>query len=315
MNVGIIGAGGMGRAHAMQLQRIEGVRVTAVCDLNEERANALARELGAKAFTDHRDLLSADVDAVWICTPDFAHREPVINAAVAGKHIFCEKPIANTIEEADAMVEAVKSAGVINMIGYVLRFNPTFSEVRERFAGGELGGLVTAWIRRFMPWTPRDWYGDPRFSGGIAVDFSTHDVDWLMWIGGKVKYVYGRTAAVGTQVDNNVWAILTFADGGTGVVGDSFIASIGGACFGIIGTSGTAMVEGEETVLVKLHSEQDVRRIKPSGENPVFAEDAYFVSCVRDGKSAEPDLSWGREVLKVTLAIRQSSASNDVVML
>lgn len=315
VRVGIIGAGGMGRAHAMQLRQIEGVEIVAVCDVDESRAKALADELNAAAFKDHRDLLSTDVDAVWVCTPDYAHKEPVMDAAAAGKHIFCEKPIANTIEDAEAMVEAVTKSGVINMIGYVLRFYPTFSEVRGRFASGELGELVTAWIRRFMPWTPRDWYGDPKFSGGIAIDFSTHDVDWLMWVGGAVKCVYGRTAMVGTQVENDVWAILTFANGGTGVVGDSFIASIGGACFGIVGSAGTAMVEGDGTVLVKLRSEQEVQRITPSGVNPILAEDAYFVECVREGKSAEPDLRWGKEVLKVTIAICQSSASNEVVWL
>jgi predicted dehydrogenase len=315
MKVGIVGAGGMGRAHATQLLQIEGVEVTAVCDTNEERARALASEISARAFVDHRKLIETDVDAVWVCTPDFAHKDIVVDAAVAKKHIFCEKPIALTLEDAEEMVEAVERAGVINMIGYVLRFYPTFSEVKRRFDSGELGELVTAWIRRFMPWTPRDWYGDPSLSGGIAVDFSTHDVDWLMWIGGYVERVYAHTATVGTKVENDVWAILKFKKGGSGVLGDSFVASIGGSCFGVIGTEGTAMVEGSDTVLVKLRSESEPKRVTPVSENPVKLEDAYFIERVRNGEKATPDLRWGMEVLKVTLAIRESASCGEVVRL
>lgn len=315
MKIGIIGAGGMGRSHANQLKQMPDVEITGICDINEERAHALASQVNATVYTDYRDLLSTDIDAVWVCTPDFAHRQPVIAAAEAGKHIFCEKPIAVKMEDADAMVEAVERAGVITMIGYVLRFFPIFATVRNKFASGELGTLVTAWIRRFMPWSPRDWYGDPELSGGIAVDFSTHDIDWLMWVGGDVKAVYARTAAIGTRTDNDMWAILTFANGGTGVVGDSFVASIGGNCFGVIGSEGTAMVEAGSEVQVKKRTQEAVERIAPEGPHPTYAEDAYFIECVRTGAPANPDMAWARNVLRVSLAIRESASTGRVVQL
>lgn len=313
IKVGIIGAGGIGTAHLRALSSLEGVHLVGICDVDERRAQQRASEVGAQAFTRHQDLLDAGVDAVWICVPPFARREPVLDAAKAKVHLFSEKPLAYHLEDADSFVEAVHRAGVNNVIGYVLRHSPLFRTMREIFASGALGDLVSVWCRRFMPWTPRAWYGDASLSEGIVVEFSTHDLDWVRWVGGEVKTVYARGAKVGTENWNNIWTMLTFANGATGVVGDSYTATIGGHVAGIIGTRGTLLFEGG--ALRKKLAGGEEETIALPELNAVAAEDAYFLSCIRAGVPAQPDWAEGREVLKVCLAAQQSAKEGKVIAL
>jgi len=116
LRVGLIGAGGVARTHAQSLSVLDRVEITAVADVSAERAEALAADCGAKAFTDHRDLLD-DVDVVYVCSPPTAHREHLTAAAAAGRHVFCEKPFAITLEDGSAITEAVFSGGVHVMWG------------------------------------------------------------------------------------------------------------------------------------------------------------------------------------------------------
>jgi len=95
------------------------------------------------------------VDAVWVCTEPFNRREIVTTAAQAGKHIFTEKPVANTLADADAMIAAAHQAKVKYMLGYCLRFWQPYRLFRDTFMSGELGELTSCWMRRFMPWNPR----------------------------------------------------------------------------------------------------------------------------------------------------------------
>lgn len=311
LKVGLIGAGGIGTSHLRALSSLEGVQIVGVCDVDESRAQQRASEVNARAFTRHQDLLDAGVDAVWICVPPFARREPVLDAAAAKVHIFSEKPLSYTLEDADAFVEAVQRAGVHNVMGYVLRHSPLFRTMKEIFASGELGALVSVWCRRFMPWAPRAWYGDASLSEGIVVEFSTHDLDWVRWIGGEVKAVYARGARIGTENWNNIWALLTFANGATGVVGDSYTATMGGHVAGLIGTRGTLLFEGGALRKKLMGGEEET--IPLPELNALAAEDAYFLSCIRDNVPAQPDLAEGREVLKVCLAVQESAREGKVV--
>ncbi|MDW8366006.1 MAG: Gfo/Idh/MocA family oxidoreductase, partial [Abditibacteriales bacterium] len=160
IKVGLIGAGSIGTAHLRALSSLDGVQIVGVCDVDESRARQRASEVGARAFTRHQDLLDTGVEAVWICVPPFARRAPVLDAAQARVHIFAEKPLAYHLDDADAFVAAVQQAGVNHVVGYVLRHYPLFRTMQAIFASGALGDLVSVWCRRFMPWTPRAWYGD-----------------------------------------------------------------------------------------------------------------------------------------------------------
>ncbi len=146
---GVIGVGIFGELHAMTYSRLPEARLVAVCDLNEQRAAEVARKYGAVAYTtDYHELLAnPEIKAVSIATPDFAHRDIVIAAARAGKHILVEKPLATTVEDAEAILTAVKEAGVKLMVDFHNRCNPAFANAKQAIEAGDVGRPVYVYAR------------------------------------------------------------------------------------------------------------------------------------------------------------------------
>src|SRR5829696_5680419 len=143
--IGVIGCGMIANsAHLPAIRHLsDRLKLVAVADVREEQAARAAREFGAAAYyTDYRELLARpDITIVDICTPEFLHREQVIAAAEAGKHILCEKPMADSIESADAMIAAAERAGVKFMVGHSRRFTRRYREVRAAIDSGAIGAV------------------------------------------------------------------------------------------------------------------------------------------------------------------------------
>lgn len=176
---GVIGTGLFGENHALVYSRLPGVALVAVCDQNEQRAREVAERYGARAyFTDYRQLLAdPDIRAVSIATPDFAHAEIALAAAEAGKHILCEKPLATTVAEAEAIVAAAARAGVKLMVDFHNRVNPPFVAARENVRNGTIGTPAYAYARlsntTFVPLEMLRWADRSSalwFLGSHAVD-------------------------------------------------------------------------------------------------------------------------------------------------
>ena len=164
---GVIGTGIVGGAwHSHVYHNLPGAELVAVCDLDEGRAREIAERYSVPhVFTDFRDLLARDdIVAVSIATPDFAHRDLAVAAAKAGKHILVEKPLATTVEDADAILEAVEEAGVKLMVDFHNRVNPPFVQARQSVLDGELGELKYIYARlsnttfvptQMLPWASK----------------------------------------------------------------------------------------------------------------------------------------------------------------
>jgi predicted dehydrogenase len=206
IRVGIIGAGLIGQTHSMMLKQIadrteQSVRVVAIADVASAAAARLAaRWPGAKAVSSAREILDdAAIHAVWICTPTAMHREACIAAAGAGKHIFCEKPLAMSAAEAAEMSEAIKAAGVISQVGLVLRFSPIYTVMKSMIAEPEAGRVLAATMRDDQDFPIRGahasgWRNDPKLTaGGTLVEHSVHDIDLFSWMFGPVRRIYCRT--------------------------------------------------------------------------------------------------------------------------
>jgi predicted dehydrogenase len=146
IRVGQIGVGKNGSAFTRAYKNIPPMNLVSICDVNESRARAVANEHGVeRVYTDFREMLEREaLDLVSLHTPDQLHVEPAVAALDLGKHLFCEKPLANDLEGCRRIVEAARRAaakGVKAMCGHVLRFNPVFEEVKRRVDRGELGEL------------------------------------------------------------------------------------------------------------------------------------------------------------------------------
>lgn len=205
LNVGLIGCGLNGRFHSTAIRAVArrevlDVRYAAVCDLQAERARSFAEITGAEPYDDPTAILDApDIGAVYICVPTAYHKDLVLRAAAAGKHIFCEKPLATNLADVIEMTEAVEEAGVTHAVGLVLRHSPIITVLNELLQDPTLGRMMAIVFRddQFFPIQGHyasEWRKDPALAGaGTLLEHSIHDVDVLNWIAGPVGSVRGTT--------------------------------------------------------------------------------------------------------------------------
>jgi myo-inositol 2-dehydrogenase/D-chiro-inositol 1-dehydrogenase len=203
VNVGLVGAGRIGRLHAAHLAyRVPQAELLAVSDIIPEAAQRCAAELGIPTATpDHRVIMEdPDIEAVVICSSTDTHSQMIEEAAAAGKHIFCEKPIDFDLARIDRALAAVDEAGVKLQIGFNRRFDPNFKRVRDLVAGGQVGELHILRITSRDPSPPPIEY--VKVSGGIFLDMTIHDFDMARYLAGsEVDEIY---AAGGVMVDPEI---------------------------------------------------------------------------------------------------------------
>ncbi|MCI3922939.1 inositol 2-dehydrogenase [Paenibacillus sp. TRM 82003] len=235
VKIGIIGAGRIGKLHADNLLRLPGAEVVAVSDLFVgPELEAWASERGIGLLTkDSSDIIRhPDIDAVFICSSTDTHVPLIKEAARAGKHIFCEKPISMSLEATEEALEAVKQAGVKLQIGFNRRFDHNFKRVREHVANGTIGEPHIVKITSRDPSPPPKEY--IRVSGGLFMDMAIHDFDMARFLSGsEVTEVYAQGGvlidpafAECEDVDTAI-ITLTFANGALGVIDNSRKAAYG----------------------------------------------------------------------------------------
>jgi len=186
--IGVTGRGGLAR----QWHQPDGRSVlVAGADVSPQALETFQEHVGEDAFTtlDCGELLARDeVDAVAICSPDFTHEEYVCAAFEAGKHVFCEKPMAITTEGCDRMLQAWKASGKKFMIGFNMRYMNIFRVMKDIVDAGTIGEVKAVWVRHFVghggEWYYHDWHGASRNSTGLLLQKASHDIDMVHWITG-----------------------------------------------------------------------------------------------------------------------------------
>ncbi len=297
LRLGLIGAGRIGRVHAANLaQRVPGARLVAVADVFGDAARALAGEYGLDAYDDHRPLLErADVDAVVVCSSTDTHAPMITAAAQAGKHIFCEKPIALDLARIDDALAAVADAGVTLQVGFNRRFDAGFSAVRQAVIAGKVGRPEMVRITSRDPEPPPIGY--VRVSGGIFLDMTIHDFDMARFlVGEEVVEVSAAGAvlvdpAIGSAGDIDTAIVtLRYASGALGVIENSRRAVYGyDQRVEVFGSAGMVAAGNETPHRAVLSDAQGVH-----GPLPLYfflqryaeayvAEMQAFVECVCNG--------------------------------
>jgi predicted dehydrogenase len=327
ITVAILGGGFMGAAHAGNYRALgDRVRVKTVFSRTAERAQRVAEIVGAEASTDlETTIADPAVDAIDICLPTILHRETAERAFGAGKHVFLEKPIALTIEDAEAILAAAARSGTTFMVGLVLRFWPEYVELKRRVAAGELGRPLSVSAYRLSPpadWA--DWYADVSASGGPPVDLMVHDFDQANWLLGTPRSVYARSISTADpSYPDHVVAVVDY-DGAEAVVEGSmampksfpFSSSIRVVCEGGAAEYAfrAAPAEGGGNIGAVDPSARGLRLYPRDGEpelvlldpvDPWGPEIEEFVSCLEQGR--RPENGTGEQAL---LALRVSLAAN-----
>jgi UDP-N-acetylglucosamine 3-dehydrogenase len=204
LRVGVIGTGFAGSTHARAAVGLPGVELAMIAAATMAEAEPLAAELGARVARDARSLCASDdIDLVVVASPTYLHAEHVVAAATAGKQVFCEKPIARTLDDARAMVRACDDADVSLAVGHVVRFFPEYRRAKELLDAGALGRAAVATLTRgtVSVGAARAWYLDAAKSGGVVLDLMLHDLDVLRWWFGEPARVYGKHLTGGGALD------------------------------------------------------------------------------------------------------------------
>lgn len=324
LRVGVVGTGFMGETH-VAAWAAEGIRAV-IHDVDSGRAATLADRYGARVAATREELLGA-VDVVDVCTPTHLHAEVAIAAARAGCHVICEKPMARTLADAEAMLAAARDAGVRLFVAHVVRFFPEYVAARAAVLDGAIGepGVLRLTRASYRPRHPAGhWFFDHAKSGGIVLDLMVHDLDFARWIAGDVVAVHCRSAGVafaGTGVDHAV-AILTHRSGAISHVSASWgyapptfttAFEIAGS-LGLIEQSSTATTPVMPSLLAGA-ANGGTTALADTGlaGDPFRLELAEFARAIGDGTDARISAEDGLEALRIALAADESARTGAVV--
>ncbi|MGI6567643.1 MAG: Gfo/Idh/MocA family oxidoreductase [Firmicutes bacterium] len=330
----IIGAGVWGETHAYLYKEHPNVEITAVCDLNMDRARALAAKFDiSNAYDSHREMLKeAEIDAVAIVTPDFAHGKIGVDCANAGKHMLVEKPLATTREDVEALVEAAERNNVRVMVDLHNRWSPPFAVAKQSLDAGELGTPVSAYMRlNDIKWVATDmlpWAAQ----SSILWFLGSHSVDTLRWFfSDEVEQVYAVSSSgvlkkQGVDTEDIYQTILQFRNGGIATMENGWITPDTHPCvndikFNITGTKGMINLDLSNNQMIERFTEDKndrpdvlVRHFihgKPKG----FAYESirHFVDCLVSGEEFLVSIYDAANTSLVILAIFESVAAGKPV--
>ncbi|OQM45241.1 inositol 2-dehydrogenase [Anoxybacillus sp. UARK-01] len=271
LTVGIIGAGRIGRLHVDHLRFISQVRVKSVSDVAIHHLESWAKERQIEVLTaDYRQILmDPDIDAVLICSPTNTHATMIKEASLAGKHIFCEKPISFTLRETEEALEAVEKAQVKFQVGFNRRFDPNFRKVRDLVQNGTIGVPHILRITSRDPKPPSMDY--IKSSGGLFMDMMIHDFDMARYIMESEVVEVSAYGAVlvdpaieeAGDIDTAV-VTLKFANGALGVIDNSRQAVYGyDQRLEIFGSKGSALADNHRPTTVEVSTSEHVSKDKP----------------------------------------------------
>jgi len=319
LKIGIIGLGAIGQKHCQAMAQVERANITAVADLNEDVLSKTAATYQCDAYTDYNQMLKqTDLDAVVVATPDEIHTQPCVAAAHAGKHILVEKPIATTIDDANAIISAADNANVKLMVGFSLRFNLHYMQAKKMVADGKLGDLISVFARRLNLATQAD-----RINGrcGVLHFLGIHEFDMLRWIIGSepVSIYTEESTSIPKKYpqDNESFSIIRFENGvrACAHIGWNLpVQHLGGRDFKLdmIGTKGAfyldQMRQGIEVYAESLSK-------FPSVNSGLFIEDRAFVDCVLDDLPSPSTGADGLAALRMVMAAVESIETGKSVRL
>jgi len=318
---GVIGLGWFGEHHVDTLQNLPLVEVAAVCTRTPARLKEVAEKYRVpKAYTDYREMLAdKSIDMVTVVTHIKEHVAPTVDALAAGKHVFLEKPMADSIEDCDRIIAAAEKAGTAFMVGHVCRFDTVYALAKEEIAAGNLGTIISMHARRNLA----KWI-TPSHLKKISALFGdgVHDLDLMLWYSGaRPKSVYAQSLNTRPELphDDLGWAMFRLDSGAIAVIENIWCLPENApyaidARMEIVGTKGAISIDNSGvgyTVLKKegLSFPQSTYWPKVHGLRRGFLKEEldYFTRCVAEGK--KPTVITAQESRLVVHAMKTAEKS------
>jgi UDP-N-acetyl-2-amino-2-deoxyglucuronate dehydrogenase len=334
--VALVGCGRISASHFSAIGKIDGLSMSAVCDVVEQRAREAGEQLGVPWFTSYETMLSsAPSEIVAVATPSGLHPAHGTLAARAGKHVVCEKPMAITLASADELVHACDSSGVKLFVVKQNRLNPPVQLLKRAIEQGRFGKIYLAnttvrWARPQSYYDQAPWRGTWEFDGGAFMNQASHYVDLMQWLVGPVESVIAKTATLARRIeaeDTGV-AVLRFRSGALGTIEVTMLTypkNLEGSIT-ILGEKGTAKIGGTAVNRVEkwefADSDPDDAMVEASNTNPAsvygFGHEGYYrnvLGVLRGEAIPDTDGRGGRKSLELILGIYESARTGREVPL
>ena len=327
MKVGIAGVGFMGTTHAAGWATT-GADLVGFCAETTEEAAGLAQTYRTHVYADYAALLD-DVDVIDICTPTHLHYEMVLQAAAAGKHIICEKPLARTVAQAQEMIRVCHAAGAKLFVAHVVRFFPEYALAKAQIDQGKIGrpGVVRLTRASYRPKKPSgNWFLDFEKSGGMMLDLMIHDFDYARWICGKVESVFAKnvTSTQPEAVTEYGIAILKHTNGALSHVvgGWAYPPPTFRTAFEIAGDHGLIEWSSDSNAPINLLLRKDSADApdvglpgSPVAESPYTTQIKEFYEALKGDRAARVSAADGLASVQIALAAIESAQTGKPIAL
>jgi UDP-N-acetylglucosamine 3-dehydrogenase len=311
LGVAVVGTGFWGKNHARNYKELENTNLIAICDVNPERAKAIADQYGVKAYTDSTTMLKdPEIQAVSICTWSIKLAEEALKCLNAGKHVLVEKPMATDLKQAQKLLDTAKENDLHLSVGFLMRFIPGVQQIREAVATKKIGELVSATAKRVTQWPER--IGDV----GVVKDTAIHDIDVMRFISGEDPVsVYAKMGSMRhRQFEDYAQIMLTYESGKTAFIESNWLTPYRIRALNVTGSEAIMRLDYNSQELWIENAKESVQPRIPF-EEPLKAELKHFAECVTEKKKPMITGEDGYKALEIALASMESSTKNTVVKL
>jgi UDP-N-acetylglucosamine 3-dehydrogenase len=307
MRVGVIGAGAMGENHIRTYSQIPGVELVGIADIDGNRINMLSKKYATQGFTDYKELLKQDLDAVSIVVPTMLHEKVALDVIASDTNLLVEKPIASSVKSAGDMLAAASAKDLKLMVGHIERFNPAVIKMKEIIQKNGLGKVVSVSARRVGPYNPRIR------DVGVIMDIGVHDMDIISYLyNDMATEVYAVAGKEIHSFEDHASILLRFGGDRAGVVETNWLTPHKTRNFTVIGTEGVGYGDYMEQK-VYIHEKDWIMEAKIDKKEPLRNELEHFINACRNGTELMCSGEDGLNALELAMAAIESYTTKSPV--
>ena len=311
IGVAVIGTGSWGKNHARVYKELPSTELVAICDVNPERAKAMANQYGVKAYTNSsRMLQNKEIEAVSVCTWSTVLAKEALKALRAGKHVLVEKPMATNTKQAEKLCSTAEENGLILTVGFLMRFIPGLRVIREAVEKKKIGDLVCASAKRVSQWPER--IGDV----GVVKDTAIHDIDVMRFISQQDPItVYAKMGSMRhSKFEDYAHIMLAYQTGESAFIESNWLTPYKTRTLTVTGSDAIMRLD---YITQDLWVEQQKETVQPRYpfQEPLKCELQNFAECILEKKKPLITGEDGVKALEIAQAAIQSSAKNKAINL
>jgi len=311
LGVAVIGTGQWGKNHARVYKELPSAELIAICDVNPERAKAMAAQYGVKAYSDSTQMLKdKSIEAVNVCTWSTILAKEALKALRAGKHVLVEKPMATNTQQAQKLVQTAQENGLHLTVGFLMRFIPGLQSIHHSVENKKIGELVCATAKRVSQWPER--IGDV----GVVKDTAIHDIDVMRFISNQDPIsVYAKMGSMRIKkFEDYAQIMLTYQNGKSAFIESNWLTPYKTRTLTVTGSDAIMRLD---YITQDLWIEQQKESVQPRYpfQEPLKQEIQHFVDCIVDKKKPLVTGEDGLRALEVATAAMQSSTKNKAIQL